>query len=99
MNLQRLCVAFSLCIIATTHLAQPSDDCLRLQEERGFPSYYCDCKEGYTNFQLPVDTVISYQPIWFKGWVSDLYDGLSAYLHSDCDLNFEVYASCTAKEP
>ena len=99
MNLQRLCVAFSLFIFATTLLAQPSEDCLRLQEERGFPSYYCDCKEGYTNFQLPVDTVISYQPIWFKGWVSDLYDGLSAYLHSDCDLNFEVYASCTAKEP
>ena len=99
MNLQRFFVAFSLFVFATILLAQPSDDCLRLQEERGFPSYYCDCKEGYTNFQLPVDTVISYQPIWFKGWVSDLYDGLSAYLHSDCDLNFEVYASCTAKEP
>lgn len=99
MNLQRFFVAFSLFVFATVLLAQPSDDCLRLQEERGFPSYYCDCKEGYTNFQLPVDTVISYQPIWFKGWVSDLYDGLSAYLHSDCDLNFEVYASCTAKEP
>ena len=99
MNLQRFFVAFSLFVFATILLAQPSDDCLRLQEERGFPSYYCDCKEGYTNFQLPVDTVISYQPIWFKGWVSDLYDGLSAYLHSDCNLNFEVYASCTAKEP
>lgn len=99
MNLQRLCVAFSLFIFATTLLAQPSEDCLRLQEERGFPSYYCDCKEGYTDFQLPVDTVLSYESIWFKGWVSDLYDGLSAYLHSDCDLNFEVYASCTAKEP
>lgn len=99
MNLQRFFVAFSLFVFATVLLAQPSDDCLRLQEERGFPSYYCDCKEGYTNFQLPVDTVISYQPIWFKGWVSDLYDGLSAYLHSDCDLNFEVYASCTANTP
>lgn len=99
MNLQRLCVAFSLFIFATTLLAQPSEDCLRLQEERGFPSYYCDCKEGYTDFQLPVDTVLSYESIWFKGWVSDLYDGVSAYLHSDCDLNFEVYTSCTAKSP
>ena len=99
MNLQRLCVAFSLFIFATTLLAQPSEDCLRLQEERGFPSYYCDCKEGYTDFQLPVDTVLSYESIWFKGWVSDLYDGVSAYLHSDCDLNFEVYTSCTAKAP
>jgi hypothetical protein len=99
MNLQRIFVAFSLFIFATTLMAQISDDCARKQEANGYPSYYCDCKEGYTNFQLPIDTVISYQPIWFKGWVSDLYDGLSAYLHSDCDLNFEVYASCTAKDP
>ena len=99
MNLQRLCVAFSLFIFATTLLAQPSEDCLRLQEERGFPSYYCDCKEGYTDFQLPVDTVLSYESIWFKGWVSDLYDGVSAYMHSDCDFNFEVYTSCSAQTP
>lgn len=99
MNLQRYLVAICLFVIATALSAQTSEACERLQEEKGYPSYYCDCKEGYTNFKLPIDTVISYQPIWFKGWMSDLYDGLSAYLHSDCDLNFEVYASCTANTP
>ena len=99
MNLQRFLVAFSLFVFATTLFAQPSEACARIQEEKGYPSYYCDCKEGYTDFVLPIDTMVKGEAIWYKGWVSDLYDGLSAYLHSDCDLNFEVYTSCTAKEP
>ena len=99
MNLQRFLVAFSLFVFATTLFAQPSEACARIQEEKGYPSYYCDCKEGYTDFVLPIDTMVKGEAIWYKGWVSDLYDGLSAYLHSDCDLNFEVYTSCTAKTP
>ena len=99
MNLQRFLVAFSLFVFATTLFAQPSEACARTQEEKGYPSYYCDCKEGYTDFVLPIDTMVKGEAIWYKGWVSDLYDGLSAYLHSDCDLNFEVYSSCTAKSP
>ena len=99
MNLQRYIVALCLFVFATTFSAQTSEACERLQEEKGYPSYYCDCNERISKFQLPVDTVISYESIWFKGWMSDLYDGLSVYLHSDCDLNFEVYTSCTAKEP
>ena len=99
MNLQRFLVAYSLFVFATTLFAQPSEDCARTQEEKGYPSYYCDCKEGYTDFVLPIDTMVKGEAIWYKGWVSDLYDGLSAYLHSDCDLNFEVYTSCTAKTP
>ncbi len=99
MNLQRYLVAICLFVIATTLSAQTSANCDSIQEAKGFPEYYCDCKEGYTNFRLPIDTVVSYQPIWYKGWLSDLYDGLSAYLHSDCNLNFEVYTSCTALSP
>ena len=50
MNLQRFLVAFSLFVFATTLFAQPSEACARTQEEKGYPSYYCDCKEGYTDF-------------------------------------------------
>ena len=99
MNLKRYFLAFCLALLSTSLLAAIPANCDSLQQAKGYPEYYCDCKYDYTNFQLPLDTVISYEPIWLKGWVSDLYDGLSAYLHSDCDLNFEVYASCTAKEP
>lgn len=99
MNLQRFYVAICLVLLSTSLLAAIPANCDSLQQAKGYPEYYCDCKYDYTNFQLPLDTVISYESIWLKGWVSDLYDGLSAYLHSDCDLNFEIYASCTAKEP
>ena len=99
MNLQRFYVAICLVLLSTSLLAAIPANCDSLQQAKGYPEYYCDCKYDYSNFVLPFDTVVSYESIWLKGWVSDLYDGLSAYLHSDCDLNFEVYASCTAKEP
>ena len=99
MNLQRFYVAICLVLLSTSLLAAIPANCDSIQQAKGYPEYYCDCKYDYTNFVLPLDTVVSYESIWLKGWVSDLYDGLSAYLHSDCDLNFEVYASCTAKEP
>jgi hypothetical protein len=99
MNLQRFSVAICLFVFATTLLAQTSDDCAKLQADKGYPSYYCDCKEGYTDFILPIDTIVDGEPIWYKGWVSDLYDGVSAYMHSDCDFRFEVYTSCSAQTP
>ena len=99
MNLQRFSVAICLFVFATTLMAQISDDCAKLQADKGYPSYYCDCKEGYTDFILPIDTIVDGEPIWYKGWVSDLYDGVSAYMHSDCDFNFEVYTSCSAQTP
>ena len=99
MNLQRFSVAMSLFVFATTLMAQTSDDCAKLQADKGYPSYYCDCKEGYTDFILPIDTIVDGEPIWYKGWVSDLYDGVSAYMHSDCDFNFEVYTSCSSQTP
>lgn len=99
MNLQRFSVAICLFVFATTLLAQTSDDCATIQEEKGYPSYYCDCKEEYTDFILPIDTLVDGESIWYKGWVSDLYDGVSAYMHSDCDFRFEVYTSCSAQTP
>ena len=98
-NLQRIFVAFVFTVFATVvFAAETADDCATIQQQKNYPSYYCDCKEGYLDFQLPIDTFVT-DSIWYKGYVSDLEGGLSAYLHSDCDLNFEVYTGCTAKVP
>ena len=63
MNLQRFSVALALFVFAIALFAQVSDDCARLQAEKGYPSYYCDCKEGYTDFILPIDTIVDGEPI------------------------------------
>lgn len=98
-NLQRIFVAFVFTVFATVVFAvETADDCATIQQQKNYPSYYCDCKEGYLDFQLPIDTFVT-DSIWYKGYVSDIEGGLSAYLHSDCDLNFEVYTGCTAKVP
>ena len=65
---------------------------------QGWPSYYCDCKFNYLDFSLPLDIEIS-DSTWFKASLSDLSQGLSAYLYSDCDMSFDVYIACTAQEP
>ena len=99
MNLQRLFLSLCIAVLSITIFAAIPANCDSTQQAKGYPEYYCHCKYDYTNFQLPLDTIVSYEQIWLKGWVSDLYDGLSAYLHSDCDLNFEIYTSCSAKTP
>ena len=93
--LHRIFLAVVLIVVSFSALA--SDECARLQEEKGYPSYYCACKENHHTFVLPIDTFVSYDTIWYRGRISDLYGGLSAYLFSDCDLNFEVYTGCSAK--
>ena len=98
LNITYLLFAICLLVNNATSLAATSSDCEQMQIEKGFPSYYCDCKEGNIKFRLPIDVEVT-DTIWYKGWASDLSHGLSAYLHSDCDLNFEVYTSCSAKEP
>lgn len=95
-NLQRIFVAFVFTVFATVvFAAETADDCATLQQQKGWPSYYCDCEDA-SEFQLPIDTLVT-DTIWYHGYVSDLEGGLSAYLHSDCDLNFEVYTGCKAK--
>lgn len=98
MNKYRLLLSFLLLASTSTLLAQIPEDCADRQQANGWPEYYCDCKYNYQTFALPLDLQVS-ESIWFKGNVSELAQGISAYLYSDCEFSFEVYMSCTAKTP
>ena len=98
MNIHRLLISFMLLAFTTTLVAQIPEDCADRQQTNGWPEYYCDCKYNYQNFTLPLDIQVS-ESVWFKGNINELAQGISAYLHSDCEFSFEVYISCTAKEP
>ena len=74
------------------------DNCSEMSNKWGWPSYYCDCKFNADTFKLPLDRQIS-DSTWFVAKLSDLSQGLSAYLHSDCDMSFDVYTLCTAETP
>lgn len=98
MNKYRLLLSFLLLASTSTLFAQIPEDCTDRQQANGWPEYYCDCKYNYQDFTLPLDIQIS-ESVWFKGNINELAQGISAYLHSDCEFSFEVYISCTAKEP
>ena len=98
MNIHRLLLSFLLLASTSTLLAQIPEDCADRQQANGWPEYYCDCKYNFQNFTLPLDIQVS-ESVWFKGNINELAQGISAYLHSDCEFSFEIYISCTAKEP
>lgn len=98
MNKYPIFLSFLLLAFTSTLLAQIPEDCADRQQANGWPEYYCDCKYNYQTFALPLDLQVS-ESIWFKGNVSELAQGISAYLYSDCEFSFEVYMSCTAKTP
>ena len=98
MNIHRLILSFILFTLTTTLVAQIPEDCAERQQTNGWPEYYCDCKYNYQDFTLPLDIQVS-ESKWFKGNINELAQGISAYLHSDCEFSFEIYISCTAKDP
>ena len=98
MNKYRLLLSFLLLASTSTLLAQIPEDCADRQQANNWPEYYCDCKYTAEDFSLPLDIQIS-DTRWFKGKISDLAQGISAYLNSDCPMKFEVYPFCTSKTP
>ena len=98
MNIHRLLISFVLLALATTLVAQIPEDCAERQQANSWPEYYCDCKYNYQDFTLPLDMNIS-QSTWFRGKISNLVQGISAYLHSDCEFKFSVYLFCTSDKP
>ena len=98
MNKYRLLLSFLLLASTSTFLAQIPEDCADRQQANNWPEYYCDCKYTAEDFSLPLDIQIS-DTRWFKGKISDLAQGISAYLNSDCPMKFEVYPFCTSKTP
>ena len=93
-----LCFVLVLVPLATLNAQVTAENCSETSAAQGWPSYYCDCKFNYHDFALPLDIEIS-DSTWFKASLSDLSQGLSAYLYSDCDMSFDVYVLCTSKEP
>ena len=88
-----------LCMATTATYAQVNEEnCNEQMIANGWPSYYCDCKFNADAFTLPLDMQI-YDSVWFDAYLSEIADGLSAYLYSDCDMSFDVYIGCTAKSP
>ena len=98
MNIHRLLISFLLLALTATLLAQIPEDCADRQQANSWPEYYCDCKYNYQDFTLPLDMNIS-QSTWFRGKISNLVQGISAYLHSDCEFKFSVYLFCTSDKP
>ena len=88
-----------LCMATTATYAQVNkENCDEQMIANGWPSYYCDCKYNTQDFILPLDMEIN-DSTWFEAYLSEIADGLSAYLYSDCDMSFDVYIGCTAKSP
>ena len=88
-----------LCMATSAIYAQVTEEnCEESVIANGWPSYYCDCKFNAEAFTLPLDMQI-YDSVWFDAYLSEIADGLSAYLYSDCDMSFDVYIGCTAKSP
>ena len=88
-----------LCMATAATYAQVNqENCNEQMIANGWPSYYCDCKFNADAFTLPLDMQI-YDSVWFDATLNDIANGLSAYLHSDCDMSFDVYIGCTATEP
>ena len=88
-----------LCMATTAIYAQVTEEnCEESVIANNWPSYYCDCKFNADAFTLPLDMQI-YDSVWFDATLNDIANGLSAYLHSDCDMSFDVYIGCTAIAP
>ena len=89
---------FLLLLCPLTLFADIPSDCEERREKNGWPSYYCECNYNYHDFSLPIDMHVS-DTVWFRAYLSDIIRGMSAYLHSDCDFQFNIYTRCSVHEP
>ena len=74
-----------------------ANDCTGYNPDK-HPDHYCDCKGSTQLSMLPFDVQVN-DSIWFKGSSNLFLKGFTAYLYSDCDVNFDIYQSCVAKAP
>ena len=95
--MQRI-ILFLLLLCPLSLLADIPSDCEERREKNGWPSYYCECNYNYHDFSLPIDMQVS-DTVWFRAYLSDIIRGMSAYLHSDCDFQFNIYTRCSVHEP
>lgn len=63
------------------------------------PDHYCDCKYNISQLAtLPFDVQVT-DSIWFKASSNLFINGFTAYLYSDCDVNFDIYQNCISHTP
>lgn len=63
------------------------------------PDHYCDCKYNTSQLAtLPFDVQVT-DSIWFKASSNLFINGFTAYLYSDCDVNFDLYQNCISHTP
>ena len=63
-----------------------------------YPNHYCDCENKQTRlYALPLDVMVN-DSIWFKTSSSLFTNGFTAYLYSDCDVQFDIYQKCLSQE-
>mgnify|MGYP006381672057 CR=1 FL=1 len=63
------------------------------------PDHYCDCKYNISQLAtLPFDVQVT-DSIWFKAGSNLFINGFTAYLYSDCDVNFDLYQNCISHTP
>ena len=73
-------------------VAMPAQQIAQLPQDYAVASDYTDCKNS-PRFSIPLDLEIT-ESYWLKGYVRDLTQGVSAYLYSDTDFQFEVFIDC-----
>ena len=96
-NIQLLLLV--LCWLPGTILAQIPSNCERLSELLNRPDYYCECTYLHGNFTLPLELENLTEPLWYKAYLNDIKEGISAYLYADCEVSFDVYSSCSSSSP
>ena len=57
-----------------------------------YPDHYCDCRAAKQLGMLPFDIQVT-DSVWFKCSAGLFLNGFTAYLYSDCDVNFDIYTN------
>ena len=83
-------------LIVNTICAFADTDCSGYKPT--YPDHYCECKNDASQLgYLPFDVQVT-DSIWFKCSSNLFLEGFTAYLYSDCDVNFDIYQNCTSNK-
>ena len=92
----KICL-FLLLFLAKTVVLSAGTDCAGYKPS--YPEHYCECKNNTKHLgKLPFDVMVT-DSIWFDCSSNLFTKGFTAYLYSDCDVNFDIYQNCTSSEP
>lgn len=73
------------------------NSCEEIRQCLNAPAYYCACQDALP-FAYGLDTVLT-EPTWYKGALSQLQEGITAYWFASKPVRVEVYPLCSSAEP